>query len=219
MGLDSNGDYILAATKNVRFHRELTDNEKEAAATLAPLVRQVERNWVPILVREISTFDFLLIGSPVMLEAVKMAGLDIVYCIQIGDDKETALQVEKAGELLFGSTPAPEPEESQEPTEESTDSKPSEAEEEPETQEIQETPNPWTEPKTPSEQLKQMSLKELKARAHRLLWVNQDYCRGFQGTKKVKCFMERVGLKANLRAKAGWQQVIQYMENQLPRYA
>lgn len=100
MGKDSIGDYILAATKNVRYEADLTDREREVAGALAPLVRQVERNWIPILVREIATHDYLLIGSPIMLEAVKMAELDIVYCIQVGDDAETESQVVRAGELM-----------------------------------------------------------------------------------------------------------------------
>ena len=103
MGKDSIGDYILAATQNVRYQVEPTDREREVAAALAPSVRQVERNWIPILVREIATHDYLLIGSPIMLEAVRMAELDIVYCIQVGDDVETESQVVRARELMsFG---------------------------------------------------------------------------------------------------------------------
>ena len=100
MGKDSIGDYILAATKNVRYETEPTDRERDVAAALAPLVRQVERNWIPILVREMATHDYLLIGSPIMLEAVRMAEQDIVYCIQIGDDAETESQIVKARELI-----------------------------------------------------------------------------------------------------------------------
>ena len=52
------------------------------------------------MVKEIATHNYLLIGSPIMLEAVKMAEQDIVYCIQIGDDAETENQVVRARELI-----------------------------------------------------------------------------------------------------------------------
>ena len=100
MGKSSIGSYIRTAVKNVRYEAEPTDRERDIAAALAPLVRQVERNWIPILVREIATHDYLLIGSPIMLEAVRMSGQDIAYCIQVGDDAETESQIVRARELI-----------------------------------------------------------------------------------------------------------------------
>jgi hypothetical protein len=94
------GRLITTATKNVRGHRELTSQERAIAQTMAPLIRQSRRNWLPIYVREISTHDYQLIDGLAILEATRLAEQKVIYCIQIDSSPETEEQIIKGQQLL-----------------------------------------------------------------------------------------------------------------------
>lgn len=94
------GRLITTATKNVRGDRELTSQERSIAQSMAPLIRQSKRNWLPIYVREISTHDYQLIDGFAILEATRLAEQKVVYCIQIDSSPETEEQIIKGQELF-----------------------------------------------------------------------------------------------------------------------
>lgn len=94
------GRLITTATKNVRGDRELTPQERAIAQSMAPLIRQSRRNWLPIYVREISTHDYQLIDGFAILEATRLAEEKIIYCIQIDSSPETEEQIIKGQQLL-----------------------------------------------------------------------------------------------------------------------
>lgn len=95
MGKANIGDLIKTATKNIRCDRELSKEERSFADNLAPFIAQNQRNWIPVFVRELGRHDYQLIGSPVILEANKLAGLEVTYCIQVDEDEEVKRQIEE----------------------------------------------------------------------------------------------------------------------------
>jgi len=94
------GRLIEALPENVNCHRELTSQERAIAQSMAPLIRQSRRNWLPIYVREISTHDYQLIDGLAILEATRLAELEVIYCIQIDSSPETEEQIIKGQQLL-----------------------------------------------------------------------------------------------------------------------
>lgn len=95
MGTDNIGQLIRTATKNIYYERELTDEERSLANQLAPYIHQSERNWLPVYVREIGRHQYKLVGSPVVLEANKLAEQKVTYCIQVGTDEGIEVQIER----------------------------------------------------------------------------------------------------------------------------
>lgn len=95
------GRLITTATKNIHYEREVTAQERSVASSIAPLIRQSKRNWIPIYVREISTHKYQLIGNPIVLEATKLAEQKVIYCIQLDDASETARYILKSQEILL----------------------------------------------------------------------------------------------------------------------
>lgn len=96
MGKANIGDLIKTATKNIYYERELSEEERSLATQLAPYIHQNQRNWTPVFVQEIGRHNYQLIGSPVILEANKLAGLEITYCIQVDEDENVKTQIEKS---------------------------------------------------------------------------------------------------------------------------
>lgn len=103
------GRLITTATKNIYYEWELTAQERSVASSIAPLIRQSKRNWIPIYVREISTHKYQLIGNPIVLEATKLAEQKVIHCIQLDDASETENHILKSQEILLnrddGKTP------------------------------------------------------------------------------------------------------------------
>lgn len=106
MGKANIGQLIRTALNNIHSQGELTETERSIANQIAPLIEQSQRNWIPIYVREISTQNYQLIGSAVVLEANKLAKQDIIYCIQVDDREETKNQIIKVQEILQDSQSA-----------------------------------------------------------------------------------------------------------------
>ena len=94
------GRLITTATKNVSSDRDLSDEERAIAQNIAPLIRQSQRNWLPIYVREISTHDYQLIDGLAILEATKLAEQKVIYCIQVDSSPESEEQIIKGQQIL-----------------------------------------------------------------------------------------------------------------------
>lgn len=97
------GRLITTATKNIYYARVLTAQEHSVASSIAPLIRQSKRNWIPVYVREISTHKYQLIGNPIVLEATKLANMKVIYCIQVDDASETENHILSSQEILVNS--------------------------------------------------------------------------------------------------------------------
>lgn len=104
MGKANIGHLIRTAPHNVHYKGDLTEQELEIARQLAPSIRQNQRNWIPIYVREISTRNYELVGSPIVLEATKIAEQDVVYGVQIDDLEDTQKQISTGENLLNSSS-------------------------------------------------------------------------------------------------------------------
>ncbi|MFB6277350.1 MAG: hypothetical protein ABEI32_14525 [Halothece sp.] len=89
------GELIKTATKNIHYDRQLTEEELSLAQELAPHIRETGGNWIPVYVKEIEIHNFQLIGSPIILEANKIAEQKFTYCIPIGENKEVETQIQK----------------------------------------------------------------------------------------------------------------------------
>jgi hypothetical protein len=100
MGKDNIGSLIRTATKNIHEEQPLTDAERAIVSNLAIPMKEARRNWYPIFVRETGELQFQLIGSSLILEAAKLAGLEVVYCIQIDESAETEKEIIDTQKLI-----------------------------------------------------------------------------------------------------------------------
>lgn len=89
MSQDNIGSMIQTATKNISGGQPLSQSEQAIVSNLAISMRESQRNWQPIFVRETGLYQFQLIGSSLILEAAKLAGLEVVYCIQVDESENT----------------------------------------------------------------------------------------------------------------------------------
>lgn len=96
------GKRFSTAIKNIKSDRSLTPEERLKAEKISQLIDPTDNkcNWFPIFVREIGNRSYQLIGSSLMLEATKMAGAKIIYCIQIDNEPETEQQILKIEDIL-----------------------------------------------------------------------------------------------------------------------
>lgn len=109
MAKDTIGRLMTTAPENIRYERALTDEERASAKILAPFFRETRRNWMPVFVRELKPYHFQLIGSPIIVEAVKMAELEEIIILEIDEDPLVEKQIVKYEELLSnkGGSPLP----------------------------------------------------------------------------------------------------------------
>jgi ParB-like chromosome segregation protein Spo0J len=93
MSKDDIGSMIRTATKNISGGQQLSQSEQAIVSNLAISMRESQRNWQPIFVRETGLYQFQLIGSSLILEAAKLAGLEVVYCIQVDESENTSQDI------------------------------------------------------------------------------------------------------------------------------
>ena len=93
MSKDDIGSMIRTATKNISGGQPLSQSEQAIVSNLAISMRESQRNWQPIFVRETGLYQFQLIGSSLILEAAKLAGLEVVYCIQVDESENTSQDI------------------------------------------------------------------------------------------------------------------------------
>jgi hypothetical protein len=93
MSKNNIGGLIYTATKNITGGQPLTEDERAVVSTLAISMKALQRNWQPIFVRETGLHQFQLIGNAIILEAAKLAGLEVVYCIQIDDSDQIEQEI------------------------------------------------------------------------------------------------------------------------------
>jgi DNA uptake protein ComE-like DNA-binding protein len=93
MTISDIGKLISTATKNIHSNQSLTENEHRLASKIAHLISKTGRNWLPIYVYQHDIHDYEVVGSSLVLEAVKLANLREIYCIQIDDSEATKEQI------------------------------------------------------------------------------------------------------------------------------
>ena len=93
MSLDEQGKLITTALRNVHPSRDLTSEEEAIAALIAPSIAASRRNWIPVFVEEVETHNYTVVGSPVILQASRLAGLKLVHCIQVDEDPQVREQI------------------------------------------------------------------------------------------------------------------------------
>jgi hypothetical protein len=89
MKWSDDGRMIHTCIRNIKYDSTLTTPaEMEQAKAIAKLIKGEGTNWVPAHVKQILPRKYQLIGSPVILEAVKLAGLDLIRCFQVPSASE-----------------------------------------------------------------------------------------------------------------------------------
>lgn len=110
------GSIIQAGVKQIQQNYQLTPNEEKLANNLAESIKKSKKesisavggpskvtqsyNWIPVFVTENGNRNYEVIGSAVVLEACKKAGLTIINCLQIDHSPEAAEQVENLYKAL-----------------------------------------------------------------------------------------------------------------------
>ncbi len=77
------GELIVTALKNIHPDPPITEQEAQSASQLAPALREIGRNWIPILVLERQLNDYLLVEGRVIYEACRQAEFKRAHCIQV----------------------------------------------------------------------------------------------------------------------------------------
>ncbi len=104
------GSIIQVGVKQIQQNYQLTPQDEKLATDLALFIHESTKvsisavggpdkvtrsyNWIPVYVKENGNRNYEIVGSPVVLEACKKAGLTIVNCLQLDHSKEAEKQVE-----------------------------------------------------------------------------------------------------------------------------
>jgi len=104
------GSIIQAGMTQIEQNYQLTPHDEELANILASYIKASKKvtisavgspskitepyNWIPVCVREHGNRNYQVVGSPVVLEACKKAGMNIVNCLQLDHSSEALQQVE-----------------------------------------------------------------------------------------------------------------------------
>ncbi|NEP16668.1 MAG: hypothetical protein F6J97_07145 [Leptolyngbya sp. SIO4C1] len=100
MKVSDSGQLIFTAPKNISYNHKLTPQEQTAAESLANLIYENQRNWIPVYVVEEDLQEYRLVGNPLVLEATKLAQQDVVYCILLDESDSAVKQIEDGQSLI-----------------------------------------------------------------------------------------------------------------------
>lgn len=100
MSVTDIGKFIRTSIKNVHSEKKLTKQESTIASEISKFISKSQRNWLPVYVYQSDTYTYQVIGSPLLLEATKLAGLDKIYCIQIDNSEATKEQILEYQKIL-----------------------------------------------------------------------------------------------------------------------
>ena len=104
------GSIIQAGITQIQQNYELTPDDEKLAEELSLYIQTSRKesvsavggpgkitesyNWIPVYVKENGIRNYEIVGSPVVLEACKKAGLRIINCLQLDHSREASKQVE-----------------------------------------------------------------------------------------------------------------------------
>lgn len=89
MGLNDVGNLLCLPFDEIE-PGEPTDAHNFLVKEAARLLQKAERNWVPLIVKEIARDQYEVVGNAYVYAAIAEAGLDEAWCILADDSPETA---------------------------------------------------------------------------------------------------------------------------------
>ncbi len=89
MGLSDVGNLLCLPFEEIE-PGEPTEAHDFLVEEAARMLSQVQRNWVPLVVKEIGRHQYQVIGNTFIYAAIAEAGLDEAWCILADDSVETA---------------------------------------------------------------------------------------------------------------------------------